>query len=239
MKNARGPLLLVATLLAAGACRRGPKPGGDALPTPVSMDTAGAKATTAAAAPTVAAASGATNRAPTVDSLDIAVTSDSPGEGHPNVRDTLKANVKFSDPDGDLVTVKLSWKVNGTEIATGETLAPGKFKKGDGVVLDAVATDGRGLESGHRTANSTIRNSAPEITSIPSGSLNGYHPAATDPDNDPVTIELNNPPPGFSLSGGSIAFDPASGKAAAGKALTIVAKDNEGATTTQNITINF
>lgn len=204
----------------------------------MTLDTPAAGATpTAAAQQTRASVNLQANRSPEIRSIRIDVEGAS-GEGHPNARDSLKAVVETADADGDLVTVKVKWLLNGKEMGTGSTLAPGSFKKKDVVTVEASATDARGTESTASRANVVILNSPPEMTSVP-GSLNGYHPAATDPDGDPVTVEMTTPMPGFSFVNGTLSFDPATGTTAKGKLLTFVAKDNDGALAQQSITINF
>ena len=233
----RRTLWIVTLLAVASSCRGKPRQS-ETLPTPMSLGTPGAgAAATTAAQPTRAATDAASNRPPEVQSVQIEIPG-AVGEGHPNVRDTLKAIVKTADADGDLITLKLRWSLNGKELATGDTLPPGGFKKKDVVMVEATATDGRGAESTVSRANVIIRNSPPEITSAP-GSLNGYHPSAVDPDGDPVTVEMTTPLAGFTFAGGTLSFDPATGKDSKGKMLTFVAKDNDGATAQQSITINF
>ena len=238
MKTSR---LLLAAMLLSSACRRAPRKQ-ETLPTPMSLDTpAGGRATATPPPSTPVSNTGASsgvNRPPQIVAASIDVLNQTPGDGHPNAADTLKANVKATDPDSDLVTLKYDWTVNGQSKGSGETLAPGGFKKKDGVNLNITATDSHGAVS-TRSVTAEIRNSAPQITSTPGASLNGYHPTAVDPDGDAVTIDVVSPPPGFTFAGGTIVFDPASGKAAAGKSITIVAKDPDGATATQSISINF
>jgi hypothetical protein len=238
MKIGRLTLPVASLLLAACTGKTAGTP--TATPAPLQATTPVAGATTAAATqPTAAQQMGSNNHNPTLETVEIEAVGGATGDAHPNTKDTLKAKVKFSDIDGDLLTAKYSWKLNGTDVGTGETFTSPTLKKNDSITLDVVVTDARGAESGHRNATVRIRNSAPQFTSTPAGSLNGYKPVAVDPDGDPVTIEVSGLPAGFTFANGALAFDPASGKAAAGKSVSILAKDNDGATASQNITISF
>jgi len=179
------------------------------------------------------------NRPPIVTSIEIQGTGGGgPGAGHPNAGDTLKVVYAAQDPDGDLVSTKARWLKNNQEIGQGETLSPGSFKKNEVVTVELIVTDSKGA-SVTRTMTAAIRNSPPTFTSLPTGLLAGYHPTATDPDGDAVTIEMS-PMPGFGFDGGTVTVtDNAVAITQKGKMLNITAKDADNASTTQSIVINL
>ncbi len=98
------------------------------------------------------------------------------------------------DPDGDKLTVKTTWQVNGADSGvTGDTFGKGKAKKGDTVTAVAVATDSEGNASEPGKAEVKIANAAPGKASVAVGAAKaGFKDklsakivvAATDPDGD-------------------------------------------------------
>src|SRR4051812_14115709 len=119
MKIGRSALPVVSLLLAACTGKSAGTP--TATPPPLQATTAAAGATTAGAQPTAAQQMAAGNHNPTLETVDIEALAGATGDSHPNTKDTLKAKVKYSDIDGDLLTVKYSWKLNGADVGTGET----------------------------------------------------------------------------------------------------------------------
>lgn len=80
----------------------------------------------------------------------------------------ITAIVTGRDPDGDAISYSYEWLVNGNPVAqgSGDTLPPGKFRKGDQVV--AVVTPSDGVLSGKPKKSDAIiiLNSPPRIRSI-------------------------------------------------------------------------
>ena len=75
------------------------------------------------------------------------------------------ALIKAKDKDGDDITYKIEWFLNGKKIYEGKEIETHNFKKGD--TLYAVITPYDGKEHGkpYKTAPALIRNTAPEIIS--------------------------------------------------------------------------
>lgn len=114
-----------------------------------------------------------------------------------------------SDPDGDTVTVKYDWDVNGVVLGvTSSTLTGTWFDKGDVVACLAIPNDGS-IDGAAATSNKvTIRNSAPTLASVtlspdPASELDVLQckPAtATDADGDAVTYATSWKVAGSTLS---------------------------------------
>lgn len=124
----------------------------------------------------------------------------------PDASQTLVAEAKVEDRDGDSCEVHFEWRVNGTPIAgqTEATLEPGHVKRGDKltVIARAVDTDpGAPFES----KPVAVANARPQFVSKPSTELTGadsytYQISATDPDGDrPLRYSLVNGPEGMQV----------------------------------------
>jgi hypothetical protein len=84
------------------------------------------------------------------------------------VATTLTASASgLDDPDGDAVTVRWAWFVNGSAIAsaTGPTLA-GPFRKGDFVEVEATPDDGTELGEPLRSRQISILNTPPPAPAV-------------------------------------------------------------------------
>src|SRR3989304_3931172 len=105
---------------------------------------------------------GEQNRLPEVTSIRIAYVTDN------NPRDGLKAVIQAKDPDGDEISFKYLWKINGEEIvgATDEALEwQNEFKKGDKITLEVIPFDGKEEGLWRIEGGFSIPNSPPKITS--------------------------------------------------------------------------
>ncbi|MFT7518372.1 MAG: hypothetical protein ACI9MC_000503 [Kiritimatiellia bacterium] len=71
-----------------------------------------------------------------------------------------------ADADGDEVTLKYSWRVNGRETTAGDTLPPARFQRDDEIVLWVIPTDG--YDDGPSAKSNKIigGNNTPVMTSI-------------------------------------------------------------------------
>jgi hypothetical protein len=74
------------------------------------------------------------NRPPVVERVEI-----SPRLA--TTTDTLVVKARASDPDGDPVTLRYEWSVNGQPVSTGEKLAAGSAPRDSRVVVSVVAED--------------------------------------------------------------------------------------------------
>lgn len=171
-----------------------------------------------------------------------------PDANRPTMNDTLTARGTTADPDGDGVLVEWRWLLNGTEVLgeSGDTLRPGRHKKGDRVEVEATPRDTRGNRGAPVRASVVIRNVPPSISSNPTN-LNGYRVIVTDPDDDKHTFELEAPvPAGVSISpDGVVKVDAASAFSLSSSGagvktrppgrVVIVAKDSSGAVSKQTL----
>lgn len=117
----------------------------------------------------------------------------------------LKVKAIAEDPDGDPVTLSYKWFRNNKEIpgATSDTLDTKDFQKKDVLEVLVSPSDGKSTREGQGLPV-TIENSSPRFTSPPPPTeiKDGqylYQVAVTDPDEDPVTLELKQGPPGMTL----------------------------------------
>ena len=130
-----------------------------------------------------------TNHAPVIETVTV-----SPAE--PSSTDTLRAQVKLTDADGDRSTVHYTWWVNGRRTGSGSSFELSDVGRGAKVEVSVVAHDGT-IESEPVTASVTLGNGVPTISAIrfePSGAWQVNQdvaavPDAVDPDGDPLTFE--------------------------------------------------
>ena len=147
----------------------------------------------------------------------------------------LKAQVVGEDPDGDPVSYKYAWSVNGEDLywEDGPQLPGDNFRRGDRVVLQVTPHDGTVGGKTFQGAEIVVDNAPPKFVSIPSQKFQGmtYHYAAQaeDADGDRISYALDAAPPGMTI-------DPATGdlnwtvdpKGTGEYKVRIVAKDEEG-----------
>ncbi len=116
----------------------------------------------------------------------------------------LKVKAIAEDPDGDPVTLTYKWFRNNKEIpgATSDTLDTKDFQKKDVLEVLVSPSDGKSTREGQGLPV-TIENSPPRFASTPPTEIKDgqylYQVAVTDPDEDPVTLELKQGPPGMTL----------------------------------------
>ena len=156
----------------------------------------------------------------------------------------LKVKVVAEDPDGDPVTLTYKWFRNNKEIAGAktDTLDTKEFQKKDVLEVLVTPSDGKSTREGQGLPV-TIANSPPRFTSTPPTEIKDgqylYQVAVTDPDEDPVTLELKQGSPGMTL-------DPATKQLSwkltpenLGKHhVVLVAKDNDNGATQQEFELN-
>jgi len=159
--------------------------------------------------------------------------------------DQLKVKVVAGDPDGDPVTLTYKWLRNDKKIpgAKADTLDTKDFRKKDVLAVLVTPSDGKATREGRASLPVTIENSPPRFTSTPLTEIKDgqytYQVVVTDPDDDPVTLELKQGPPGMTL-------DPATKQLAwkltpenLGKHhVVLVAKDNDNGTTQQEFDLD-
>lgn len=147
----------------------------------------------------------------------------------------LKAAVTGEDPDGDPLSYKYAWSVNGEDLywEDGPQLPGDNFRRGDRVVLQVTPHDGTVGGKTFQGAEIVVDNAPPKFVSIPSQKFQGmtYHYAAQaeDADGDRISYALDAAPPGMTI-------DPSSGdlnwtvdsKGAGKYKVGIVARDEQG-----------
>ena len=127
----------------------------------------------------------------------------------PGVSDSLKAEVKGFDLDGDFVYYTFSWEINGkaTPEEKGPVLEQGQFKKGDSITVSVTPDDRETLGTPKRSEPVLIFNSPPIIISSPPTAIDGtlyrYSVTAHDPDKDPITFTLKSGPKGMAIDKGT------------------------------------
>lgn len=78
------------------------------------------------------------------------------------------AQIEAVDPDGDPVTIRYQWLVNGTSVSgqTRETLLPQSLKRGDIVSAEVVVSDGKSAEIMQRLESVSVGNTVPQVTRV-------------------------------------------------------------------------
>ncbi len=83
--------------------------------------------------------------------------------------DTVSSEFAVSDPDGDRVTVRYQWLVNGSPVEgqTSATLALSSLKRGDRISLEMIPTDARGFNGPtYRTEAVVVGNTSPAVKRV-------------------------------------------------------------------------
>ncbi len=120
--------------------------------------------------------------------------------------DRLKANVKSSDGDGDLIYYTYQWETNGVVLneESAEVLKQGRFKKGDSIAVTVTPDDRENLGKPKKSDPIIILNSPPIFVSSPPTSVEGtkyaYQVKTNDPDNDLVSFTLKANPKGMEIN---------------------------------------
>ncbi len=149
------------------------------------------------------------------------------------------------DPDGDPLTFKYTWYVNGRRLfESGPTIDGGEFSRGDRVVLEVVASDGYADSDTLRSQEIEVANAQPQITSTP-GAIGPdgffrYQLTAEDPDGDRAFMyRLIEGPPGMDVDvlGGKVTWQPREANAGA-HPIELEVDDRMGGKATQSFTLN-
>jgi len=211
--------------------------------TPMVSPSDGAQTHSASLTGTEVAQGGGKNHLPTIVSMRIDLISKS------DPRAGFRADVKAHDQDGDEVTIRYKWMLNGEVLPGDEENVlewHEKFKRGDELVLQAVPFDGKGEGVWKSQGSIEIPNSPPTIVSTTKGNIdeNGvftYQIKAEDPDGDPIEYALKDAPQGMSIDSatGKVSWNIAENSAKGEVSFTIVASDNEGGTATQELRFNI
>ena len=171
-------------------------------------------------------------------------------------RAPFQVSVVAGDPDNDPITLSYKWLRNGKEIpeAKTDTLDTKWFRKRDVLTVLVTVSDGKATQEGRAGLPVMIKNSTPCFTSRPPAGITlapakdgpategmyEYAVTAVDADDDPVTFELKQAPPGMMI-------DASTGKitwkvtlASGGKHhVVIAAKDNDNGVTQQEFDLDI
>ena len=150
------------------------------------------------------------------------------------------ALVRGDDPDGDPLTFRFTWTVNGVQRPeSGPQLSLGRLRHGDVVQVSVVASDGLLDSAPFVSLPIPVENAAPAFTSLP-GAPGGdgvfrYSPLAADPEGDRnLRYALLEAPVGmeFSTLTGEITWRPRLDQVGR-HAVEISVEDSVGARATQ------
>ncbi len=178
------------------------------------------------------------NRAPSVSSIALQPSLT------PTIIDEIKAIPRAADPDGDPIEFIYRWYVNGSRIDySGPELPKNRFRRGDKIDLDIVATDGS-LDSEPMSAPTiVIVNAEPLIVSVPTEmNENGtfeYKVVVEDADDRMLRYALLERPDGMTIDwlGGAVRWKPTNEQA--GKhTVKLEVDDQNGGKATQVFTLD-
>jgi len=165
----------------------------------------------------------------------------------PVVGQELAANVKAEDADGDVLSYRYQWLRNGQPVpgAAQASFSTGQTKRGDGVGVRVVASDGEDTTDAFPALPVTVSGRLPVILSqppgeMPQGGTFTYQLIAQDPEGGRISYSLITGPPGMALN-------PASGLVSwtlpqeRGNAypVTVRVTNEEGSWAEQNFTLRY
>jgi len=154
--------------------------------------------------------------------------------------ETLVATARANDPDGDSVTYRYGWRVNGDlQMETGDTFETDNLVQGDEVQAIVVASDGTTDSDDLASVVVRVGNTPPEIVSVPEGNWTNkgfsYEVQANDPDNNgPLRYALKTGPKGMRVDSviGKVVWQPTSDQTGV-HPIEIAVSDAAGATSVQ------
>jgi hypothetical protein len=158
----------------------------------------------------------------------------------------IVAEPQEMDVDGDPVTFRFLWKVNGSEVFGNDSpvLSGEKFHKGDHISLVVVPADDEGEGVPFNGSDFTVPNTPPVFVSSPSLEFNArvytYEVQAEDPDGDKLTYSLESAPTEMSIDAetGRINWE-LKPEYSGEHRIRIVAQDDEGMKASQEFTLSL
>lgn len=163
-------------------------------------------------------------------------------------KDDLTAAVDAFDGDDDYIRIAYQWKKN-NQALPGETdaiLSKTLFTRGERISCEVHISDDESDAVVFHSSEVDILNSAPLITSRPSGMntegyLFEYTVVAEDPDGDPIELSLSSEPEGMTIdsSTGTVRWEAQEDQRQGSYEFRIIATDPEGAQAIQPITLNL
>jgi hypothetical protein len=150
--------------------------------------------------------------------------------------DEVAVEAVADDEDGDALTLRHVWKVNGVRWPhEGAVFATGSLAKGDEIVVEVRAHDGTDLSEPLATSPIRVVNRPPRVVSQPGASApaGGFHYVvkAEDPDGDaPLEFALEQAPRGMRIDSrsGEIRWQPDAGQAGEHRVEVLVDDGNGG-----------
>ncbi len=126
---------------------------------------------------------------------------------NPVLGDVITISAAGEDPDGDSISYRYQWTVNGEyrkEIPSdSKTFTTNALKKGDEICVVVTPSDGESDGASKLSNVVRIGNLPPRITSVPPTMIGGgtytYQVTAQDPDGDALTYALVQAPPGMTI----------------------------------------
>lgn len=200
----------------------------------VALDPANQRSETATASVRVA------NSAPVIESLAF----DPAGEV--SAGKDLTVYPSASDPDGDEISFRYRWDVNGKTVETdGATLPASEFGTDDAIEVYVTASDGELDSAPRRSKHIEVKNAPPRIVSQP-GKFDEegrfiYKIEAEDPDGGKrFRYRLVEGPPGMELDvvDGTVRWTPREDQAGR-HPVKIEVRDADGASTTQSFVVTL
>ncbi len=172
--------------------------------------------------------------------LEVSATSDQVLRHGP-----ITVSAVADDLDGDLVEFRYQWLINGEEdhFSTEATLPAENYAQGDRIKVKIVPFDGIDEGTIYESAELTVNNAPPVITSRPPVNFEAweylYQVEASDPDGQELAYTLQEAPEGMTISdAGLISWDLA--EVAAGTyRIEIAVEDADSATAHQKYTLNL
>lgn len=141
----------------------------------------------------------------------------------------LYINGKFDDNDNDKVDINVNWYKDNKLVKNDKFIALNEIGNAKRLYAKIIPFDGYDSGVVYTTAEYSVVNASPMITSTPSMHLDGntftYNVIAEDPENDPITFSLVDPPEGANI-------DPSTG------VLTYIAPDDFKGDITLKINVN-
>jgi hypothetical protein len=147
------------------------------------------------------------------------------------------------DADGDNVSFRYRWRINGNDVPEDSPVLKGnQFKRGDRISLTVTPYDSSGAGEVFNSKEIAVPNAAPAFITTPPKDFSGdtyvYQAVAEDPDGDPITYSLVSPPAGMTIDEKTGVIQWKIGQDQSGNhVIEIVAQDPEGAKISQKYTL--
>lgn len=164
-----------------------------------------------------------------------------------SVGSDISASPRATDPDGDPIDYRFTWRVNGRRVdVDGPVLAASHFERGDEIVVTVTASDGTDESDPLRSSPIPVVNAGPRITSTPpphfedDGSYR-YRVTAEDPDGDRTfRYRLLEAPKGMDIDvvDGQLVWRPTDDQAGDHK-VEIEVADRKGGVATQSFVVTL